>query len=85
MEEIGNSLNQSMADIFETKSPLAKSRDKLKIQIEVGKVVLEKLTELFNVEKRNDLELITSLYSVVSHRMDRLDSIKRELQELTEV
>jgi len=114
MEEIGNSLKQSMIEIFEEKSPLAKSRDSLKFQIKKGKEILKELTQEYDnkqklsskkildflkifyegtelkkqitrVEKRNDLELLASLYSVVSYRMDRLDQIKIELQELTDI
>ena len=107
MEEIGTSLNQSMAEIFETQSPMAKKINELNKQIEQAKPLLNEIktgktefvidflkifykgTELNKqikrVEKRNELELITSLYSVLASRMDRLDQIKDELKEITEI
>jgi len=40
-----SSLNQSMAEIFKQSSPLAKKRDKLKISIQKGKEVIQKIKE----------------------------------------
>ena len=108
MEKIENSLNQSMAEIFETASPLAKKRDKLKEQIQQGKLLLDKMksdsnSNLINdflevfyedqelkkqinrLKKLNDIQILTSLYGIITFRMDLLDKIKSEIQEITEI
>jgi hypothetical protein len=105
MEE--NSLNQSMAEIFETKSPLAKKRDNLEQQIEKGKELLNKIKEgdysliheylkifysdqefkkqIKRLDKLNETQILTSLYSIITFRMDQLDKVKSEIQDITEV
>ena len=111
MEEIGTSLNQSMAEIFETQSPMAKRRDKIKKQIELAKEFIKKITpdsnisfetvqEYLNIfytgkelEKqttrlrkiRNDnIKILTSMYSLLTHRMEMLDKVNTEIQNITE-
>ena len=108
MEEIDNSLNQSMADIFEAKSPIAKQRDKLEDQLNRAKPLLKRIAdgehELISefldifytgselkkqtkrLEKFNDnIQILTSLYSLITHRMDRLDQIKSEIEDIIHV
>ena len=111
MEEIGNSLNQSLADVFEVQSDTAKKRDKLNQQIQEGKKVLEKIKtisiteaannslivdflkifyskdevhkQIIRLNKLNETQILTSLYSILTHRMDRYDKITDEIKEIT--
>jgi len=106
MEEIEKGLNQSMAEIFETKSPLAKKRDDLEQQIEKGKELLNKIKDgdyslihdylkifysdqefkkqIKRLDKLNETQILTSLYSIITFRMDRYEKIKSEIQDITE-
>jgi pyruvate/2-oxoacid:ferredoxin oxidoreductase beta subunit len=106
MEEIEKGLNQSMAEIFEIASPIAKKRDELYQQIEDGKILLNKIKEgeynliaeylkifysnqefkkqVKRLEKLNETQILTSLYSIMTFRMDRYEKIKSEIQDITE-
>ncbi len=114
MEEIGTSLNQTMAEIFETQSPLAKKRNKLQKQIDEAKEFikennlksidekldftiivnylkifytgssLERQITILEKSKHNPLYLITRVYGILTHRMDELQKIKDEIQNITE-
>jgi len=105
MEEF-ESMNQSLAEIFETQSPLAKERDKLEKQVQEAKPILNELKEgnfdllknflkifykekelkkqIKRLEKLNDIQILTSCYSILAFRLDRIDKIKDEIQEITE-
>ncbi len=110
MEEIGSSLNQSMAEIFKSQSPLAKRRDKLKNQIQLAKEFIKELTpnadipfetvqeylKIFYTGKEfekqttrlrkisnNNIMILTSMYNLLAHRMEMLDKINIEIQDIT--
>jgi hypothetical protein len=105
--EFENSLNQSLAEVFETQSDISKLRDKTEKQIKEAKVYLNKFKEsditydelieflkifysgrelvkqIKRLEKLNETQVLTSLYSVVAHRMEKLERIKTEIEEIT--
>ena len=115
MEGFGNSLNQSMAEIFENKSPLAKKREKLNQQITDAKefikmhdinqilenkeeIDFETVKDYLNIfykgsnldrqitileKNKNTVYLITRMYGILTHRIDELQKIKDEIQEIT--
>jgi hypothetical protein len=111
METIGNSLNQSMADIFEVQSDIAKERDKTKEQIQQAKIYLNKFKDnpneliyseiveflkifyknkelkkqLKRLDRLTETEILTSLYSVVTHRMEKLEMLQNEIKETIKV
>jgi len=111
MEEIGSGLNQSMSDIFKTKSPLAKKRDKLQNQIQLAKefikeinidndISFETVQEYLNIfytgkelEKQitrlrkishDNIKILTSMYSLLAHRMEMIEKINQEIQSIVE-